>query len=463
MRAQNGNQTSIRGFWFVSAILLPLTLWFHPAAAQRIVPDIKPVPRIPIYDPGNPVLKKVLKNGVTLLVQEQRTADAVAGAVALRMGTYYESDDDAGRSQLLIQTIAKGTQKYSPVELQLRLLAADATLRVGVGSDLAQIEIKTKREQVEKAADLLADVTLTPSFPDTSVENAIQANIDQLGRDKENPLRSSYHEFLATIYAGSPMSRPVGGTIGAISQCRQRDVLALYKRFFVGGNMVVCFVGNFDGKKLMTQLEKRFAAAPAGPAPVPAAGNPLPLAADTTITSERDNMLATCYTYGFQAPGYGDPDFAAFRIIESYLASGDRSPVAFWLPQNELVVSVGVLYPLYPKRSSMAVYFAANPATYETARDTVLTVMNRLKTIPIEETEYREQLKRVQNTQFLSQNNPVERARAMSQYEVAGLGYDFLRRYEESLLKLDAEGVRAAAERWFTHSCESVIGPSKNN
>lgn len=464
MRAQNGHPPSIREFWFVSAILLLLAVWLHPALAQdgRVIPEFKPRPRVPIYDPGNPVLKKVLKNGVTLLVQEQRTGDVVAGAVALRMGTFYESDDDAGRCQVLIQTITAGTQKYSPSELQLHLLAAGATLDAGVGADLGQIEIRTKREQVEKAADLLADVALTPSFPDTAVDNAIQRRIAAVGRDNESPLRAAYSAFLAAIYKGSPMARPVGGTVGAVSESHHRDVVALYKKFFVGGNMVVCFVGNLDGKKLMAQLEKRFAAAPAGPAPAPALGDPVPLAADTTVTAEWQDLLATCSTYGFPAPGYEHPDYAAFKIIESYLASGDRSPVTFWLPQNQLVANVGVIYAPYPKRSSMAVYFGATPATFETARDTVVTVMNRLKAMPLDDSEWQTQLKRVQNGQFVNQDDPVVRARSMSQFEVAGVGYDFPRRFEESLLKLNTESVRAAAERWFTHSCESVITPSKS-
>jgi hypothetical protein len=49
----------------------------------------------------------------------------------------------------------------------------------------------------------------------------------------------------------------------------------------------------------------------------------------------------------------------------------------------------------------------------------------------------------------------------MSQFEVAGAGYDFQRRFEESLLKLNPESVRTAAERWFTHSSEGAVVPVK--
>ena len=438
-------------------------LTLSPGAArsqdERAAP-VKPPPRVAIYDPGSPVQKKVLKNGVTILVQEERTSERVAGAVAVRMGSIYETDDDAGRGQVLIKSIVAGTQKRSPAELALKLLAAGATLESGAGPDMGQITIATTREQVDPAIDLLAECVLEPSFPDTAVDASRQRALTVAAGENESPIKAAYSMYLGAMYRGSTLARPVAGTVSGIADCSRKDIAALHQKYFVGGNMVVCFVGNFDGKKVMTRLEKAFAAAPRGAPLTPVAGDPIPLAADTSMTAERD-ILASCLTYGFAAPGYTDPDYAAFKIIESYLASPDRSPIAFWLPQRGLVGTVGVIYSPYPKRSSMAVYIASPPNRLGTARDTIAAVMGRLKTEPLDEGEWTAQLKRVQNGTFANQNDPLVRARSMSQCEVTGGGYDYPRRFEESLLKLNPESVRAAAERWFTHSCEAIVTPVK--
>ena len=425
------------------------------------MPEGKSPPRVAIYEPGAPVQKKVLKNGVTILVQEQRTSERVGGAVAVRMGTLYESDEDAGRGQVLIKSIVAGTQEHAPTELALRLLAAEATLEAGAGPDLGQIAISTKREQVETAIDLLARVVLQPSFPDTAVAASRQRALTAAADENENPLKAAYSMYLASMYRGSPLARPVSGTVSGIADCRRKDLLALHKKYFVGGNMVVCFVGNFDGKKVMTRLEKAFATAPAGAALQPVPGDPLPLAADTTMSAERD-LLSSVMTYGYAAPGYTDPDYPAFKIIESYLASRDRSPITFWMQQRGQSTLVGVIYAPYPKRSSIAVYLGAAPARLRAARDTVAAVMGRLKTVDLDEGEWAEQVKRVQNGTFANQNDPLVRARAMSQFEAAGAGYDFQRHFEEGLLKLNPENLRAAAGRWFTHSSEAAITPVRN-
>ncbi len=449
------------GTWPLSAVIAFFLFVPSLASGQDERQAPRNVPRVPIYDPGNPVDKKVLKNGVTILVQEQRTSERVGGAVAVRMGTLYESDDDAGRGQVLIRAMTAGTQKLVPAELALRILAADAKLEAGAGPDLGQISISTKRENVDRAIDLLAQVTLEPSFPDTAVDASRQRALTVAADENENPLKAAYSMYLASMFRGSPLARPVSGTVSGIADCRRKDLMALHQKYFRGGNMVVCFVGNFDGKKVMAQLERIFAVAPAGKALDPVPGDPVPLAADTTSSAERD-MPSSVLTYGFPAPGYADPDYAAFKIIEFYLASPDRSPVAYWMKLRGQSSVVGVIYPPYPKRSSIAVYLGAPPSSLQAARDTVAAVMGRLKTQPLDDGEWAEQLKRVQNTTFANQNDPLARSRAMSQYEAAGVGYDFQRRFEQALLKLTPESLREAATRWLTHSSGAAITPVRN-
>src|SRR5258705_1345735 len=318
MPLQNRKFHPISGLWPLAAMALAaLCLPGAASSQERVVREMKPRPRVPIYDPGAPVQKKVLKNGVTILVQEQRTSERVAGAVALRMGTLYESEDDAGRCQVLIRSILAGTQKKSPTELALRRLSADARMESGAGPDLGQITISTKREQVDQAIDLLAEVTLSPSFPDTAVDMTRQRSLTAAADQNENALRAAYSMFLATMYRGSPLARPIAGTVSGLAGCSRKDVMALYKKYFVGGNMVVCFVGNLDAKKAMSRLEKAFAVASGGAALVPVPGEPVPLAADTVVTADRDALVAPVLTYGYPAPGYLDPDYPAFKIIEA--------------------------------------------------------------------------------------------------------------------------------------------------
>ena len=455
------NPLSMQRLSRVAAVLCLALAGVLPGSAgaqDREIPNQPDRPRVPIYDPGQPVLRKVLKNGVRILVQEQRTSDRVAGVVALRAGTLYETELESGLSQVLLRTLTVGTESRTPHEMRLELVATGASLESSAGPDLGQVSIVTTREQTSKAATILADVILHPLLPDTTFEAARAEFLQKASDEVESPLPATYAIFLRTMYRGSPLARPAHGLVRSLAEARRSDVVALYKRLFVGENLTVCFVGNFDGKKLLSHLEKSFQAAPSGPAPAPAGGEPAPPASDTLVTEERP-IRAKSLTYGFPAPGVQDPDFPAFLVLDSYLRSGDRSPITFWLPERRVATGVGVLYPRYPKRSSISVYLGATTENWKAARDTVAAVFTRLKTDPLDDAEWKVHLRRVQNGFFNEQSNPLVRARDLSRYEATGAGADFPKQFEARLLALKPEDARDAAARWMTHAVEVALTP----
>jgi len=120
-----------------------------------------------------------------------------------------------------------------------------------------------------------------------------------------------------------------------------------------------------------------------------------------------------------------------------------------------------VLYPRYPKRSSIAVYLGALPNQWKAARDTVESVFKQIASYPFGEGDWPVHLRRVHDGFFNDQSNPLVRARDMAFYETMGLGVDYPQKFEARLLALKPEDVRDAAARWFTHSCEATFAPSK--
>ena len=429
-------------------------------AQERVVPDSLPErPRIPTYDPGLPFLEKTLKNGVHLMVQEQRTVFSVAGVAALRMGTRYETEENSGLGNVLLQTMVRGTSKSSDSDFLVRLRGNNATMDAGIGADVGQITISSDHDHAAGAAAILADVILSPALADTTFEaERVRASNDATFA-AESPIPAAYGQFLTVMYGGTPYERHLQGLVAAIAQARRSDIVDLHKRVTVGGNLTIVFIGNVEGKKLMAQLEKAFAAAAPGPPIEPAGPEPTPLAADTTIVKEKPWLAHAC-VIGYPAPGYADPDFPAFAMIDSYLRSEDRSPITYWMQVRDDAVSPGVAFTLFPTRGSIAVYFGATTEKLPAARDTSLAVLQRLRTVPLEKGEWTVQLKRVQNGFFFKQDDPLTRARMIARYVSQGQTADYPRRFETALLKLTPEDVRAAAERWFTHSCQVYMGPA---
>ncbi len=423
------------------------------------MPDSMPErPRVPIYEPGQRMLEKTLKNGVRLLVQEQRTGPTVVGVAALRMGARYETDETAGLHEVLARSMITGTSRSSASEFAVRVQGNNATLDASVGADVGQISILSDREHAEAAAALLADVVLAPSLPDTSFEAFRTRATNEAVNRSHSPLPAAFAEFLSTMHAGTPYRRGAKDLVPVLVESRRADIVALHKKLTVGGNLTVLFVGNFDGKRLLATLEKAFASAPAGPAVAPVGSETQPLATDTLLVQDRSWVAHACVV-GYPAPGYADADFPAFAIIDSYLRAEDRSPITYWMPTRGDAVSPGVVLTTPPARGSIAVYFGSTPEKVGAARDTVVSVFQRLRTEPLERGDWSVHLKRVQNGFFNKQEDPMVRARMISRYAAQDLPLDYPQQFEAKLLKLTPEDVRAAADRWLTHSCQVILGP----
>jgi zinc protease len=453
------SHSSIRLFPALILGIAALSCAGSALAQERVIPDSLPErPRVPVYDPGEPVLEKTLKNGVRILVQEQRTIYTVAGVVGFRMGTRYETDETSGLGNILLQTMIAGTSKSSASDFHVRTTGNNAKLEASVGADIGQIVIQSDREHASGAAALLADIALYPSLADSSFEAARVRATSDATFAAESPLPSAFGIFLNVMHAGTPYRRLPQGLVSAITQARRSDLVALHRKVAAGSNMTVVFVGNMDGKKILAQLEKAFAPAPPGPILEPAGPEPTPLAADTVVTQERP-WVAHAYVVGYSAPGYKDPDFPAFAMIDSYLRADDRSPITYWMANREDAVSPGVVWTLFPVRGSICVYFGATSEKFTAARDTVISVLQRLRTEPFDKGEWTVQLKRVQDGYFFQQREPAVRARTIARYASQGLSMDYPRQFETALLKLTPEDVRAAADRWFTHSCQVILGP----
>jgi predicted Zn-dependent peptidase len=61
--------------------------------------------------------RQQLPGGLTVLVRENTATAVTAASLIVRMGSRWETEDDAGISHLLQQVLLKGTEKRSALEI----------------------------------------------------------------------------------------------------------------------------------------------------------------------------------------------------------------------------------------------------------------------------------------------------------------------------------------------------------
>ncbi len=112
------------------------------------------------------MVKKVLANGMTLLLKRNPALPTVAMQTYFKGGVRVETPDTNGLSQLTASLLLKGTTSHSAEEIATIFDARGATVTAESGNNSFFVNATCLREDFDEIFQVYADILLHPSFPD---------------------------------------------------------------------------------------------------------------------------------------------------------------------------------------------------------------------------------------------------------------------------------------------------------
>ena len=110
-------------------------------------------------------LRRSLRNGATVLVQQTATHPAVTLYATLPCGSGFDEDQLLGRSNFLARVIDRGTRHRTADQLAEDLDGRGVSLNVGVTRHLLSLSCTCLGEDLQAMLDIFADVLRYPTFP----------------------------------------------------------------------------------------------------------------------------------------------------------------------------------------------------------------------------------------------------------------------------------------------------------
>src|SRR6185503_15032887 len=135
---------------------------------------------------------------------------------------------------------------------------------------------------LDAGLDILADALVNATFDPGELERARAGMLAELRQAQDNPDRAATQALFRAAFSVHPYGRPVLGSESAVAALTREQLLAAYQRDYVGRNIVVLVVGDFDAGALKARIPGVFADVRRGPAPPARAGEP-PQAAPRTV------------------------------------------------------------------------------------------------------------------------------------------------------------------------------------
>ncbi len=414
-----------------------------------------------------PLAERTLANGLTVVAALRPRSPVCSAALVFKAGSARDPKGKAGLADFVVELLRRGTRKRpaSAIDEALELMGAD--LRLETSQDSTVVGVTVPSEHLEPALALVAELVRLPAFEPREVLSARKRTVAALQTDLDDPPTLAAHALYRAALGSHPYGHSGRGTRREVATFSRADCQLWHRRWLRPAGSTLVLAGDLPGGAALELAESLFGAwkgptqtEPAVP-PVPPVGPSRPpgrAPGQGTTTVPGGSILLVDKPEATQAqirlasngPGRLYPDIVAARVSALMLGGGFTSRLV-----DAIRVTRGLSY-------GVSAHLTETEAggLFVVGSYTKTSSVRELVDVALEETaRYREggptaeELTRAQrytNGLFpLSLETVDQLARALAELKRFGRSPDWLERYRERVLTVDAEAARAEARRWF--------------
>jgi zinc protease len=326
-----------------------------------------------------PHRKAILKNGMTLLLMEQREVPLVAFSVLMKAGSVNDPAGKEGVASMTAALLRKGTATRSADDFSAQLDFIGGSFAAGATADATSISAEFMKKDLAKGLELVADAMLHPAFPADEVKKLAAQRVDGIKAAKDRAAGVIGQYFNAYLYGTHPYGRPTGGSETSVASMTRDDVAKFYEANYTPGGTVMAVVGDFATADMERQLAAVFGAWPAKAAPAVAVGEAPDVKGRKLLLVDKPDSTQTYFRIGNIGIARSNPDRVLIEIVNTLFGGRFTSMI-----NTELRIKSGLTY---GASSSFAEWKAKGPffvnsytsnANTGKALDMTLDVLKRL-------------------------------------------------------------------------------------
>jgi zinc protease len=393
--------------------------------------------------------REVLPNGIVLLVAERPAIPIVVVRAFTHAGAVLDPPDRAGLANLTGALLTRGTGKHSGPELDSAIEFVGGSLSAGAARDGLSASLSVLKKDVGLGLDLLAEVLLTPTFPEDELKRKAAQIQAAIKRSEEDPGTVAGRALAKLVFPNHPYGVPVEGTVESVGKLTRDDVVRFHRAYVRPDTTIIAVVGAVTVDEARREIVTRFGGWKAPSEPPPTVSSVTPGAAPQTQVIEKELTQATILL-GRQAIRQTDPDYFPLTVGSYVLGGGSASRL-----YSRVREEGGLAY---------AVYSYANPARY--GASFVASAQTRTAEVPKVVEIMREELARMTREPVTERELKLAKDYLIGSFplrldttskvadfivaiEQQGLGLDYADRYKERVAKVTAADVQRVAAKYF--------------
>lgn len=392
-----------------------------------------------------------LPNGIRLLVAERRSLPVVAVEVHVDAGSRYEPADKAGLANLTAALLTRGAGNRTGPQIDEALDFVGGSLSASASGDGASVSLRVLRKDLDLGLDLLADVLLRPTFPETELDRKRTELLGAIQKRQDDPGTVAGEAFAQLVFGPHPYSRPVIGTAAALPGITRADVQAFYGRSYRPENTIIAVAGDISLAEAKAALEKRLGSWGRGTAGPPPARPAAPPVTARTVKTIQKGLTQANVALGHLGVARNNPDYYAIQVMNFILGAGGFGSRLTDLirDKNGWAYDVSSSFSGGLEPGTFAVRFQTKNETTMPAVQAALAEIRRMREVAVTARELDDAKAYLTGSFPLRMDTLSKMVSLMVGIELYGLGLDYPERYPQLITAVSAADVQRVAQKYL--------------
>lgn len=302
------------------------------------------------------VYKKILKNGLTILVRPQHNIPRVESHIWYNVGAKDEDLCEKGITHLIEHMLFKGTKNLSESDINVISHKLLGYANAFTSHDSTSYTFRMPSNAWEESLAIFAECMQNATFKEDVLASEIKAVIEEFGMYKEDYQNQLIENLIAAIWPEHPYHTPVLGTKYNLLSISSEKLLNYYKKHYHPANATLIVVGDVKTDDVFKKAEKYFGKFQSPTNYKKQLHQFSPDICTKTVKLFRDVKIPwSCYAY--QIPGFSAGQNYIFDAANLLLANGNNSRLHRKLvAQTQLAVEVGSLVYEFNENSLLLIF-----------------------------------------------------------------------------------------------------------
>ena len=403
----------------------------------------------------NSIHRTVLPNGLTVLVQEDRTAPVVAIVTYVKAGYFDETDDENGLAHALEHMFFKGTKQRGVGDIAKETKASGGYLNAHTIYDNTTYYTVLPSSGFAKGLEIQADAYANSVIDSLELSKEMEVIIQEAKRKSDSPSAVATETLYEMLHDAHRMRRwRIGREPGLRSFTRDK-MNGFYRNFYRPGNTILSISGDVDPADALRRVTELYGGLEGGEA-VRNPGSAEPERKGFRYRELSGDIAQTQLVIGWRTPGTLDPDTAVLDVAASVLATGRASRLYRAVREKKLASSVSA-YDYTPTEIGVFVVHAeTEPENAAEAAAVIWDQLHQLRVGALEEDELT-RVRRIFEARWVRRLETAEgRANYLAEWEALG-GWRLGEEYFESFMSASADDVQRVTRKYLAEERAAAL------